>query len=98
VAQDLYSSPLFKMARRYAEANAHRWFILSAEHGMLDPKTLTRRYDITFNGMRLQERRTWAEGVIAQMKSDGCSRQKTPDPRWPSLPLGPDGVSVDSFR
>jgi hypothetical protein len=41
-AQDLYNSPLFKMSRRYVEERVHRWFILSAEHELLHPKTITR--------------------------------------------------------
>lgn len=32
-AKDLYTSPLFKGLRRYAEAHADTWFILSAEFG-----------------------------------------------------------------
>ena len=68
--QDLYSSPLFRMSRRYAEANAHNWFILSAEHGLLDPKTMVRRYDTTLNSMSAMDRRTWVNGVTAQMKAE----------------------------
>jgi hypothetical protein len=75
-AQDLYSSPLFKMSRRYAEKNAHRWFILSAEHGLLDPTTMTRPYDATLNSMRAMDRRTWVKGVIAQMKAADVSGRR----------------------
>jgi hypothetical protein len=58
-AEDLYSSPLFRMSRSYAERNAHRWFILSAKHGLLHPETITSPYDTTLNGMALAGRREW---------------------------------------
>src|SRR5437868_1817333 len=75
-AKDLYSSPLFRMSRRYAESNADRWFILSAEHGLLDPKTITHPYDTTLNSMGAMDRRTWVNGVIAQMKAQDVSGRR----------------------
>ena len=38
-AGDLYTSPLFRSFRRYAEANADVWYVLSAEHGLLHAVT-----------------------------------------------------------
>jgi hypothetical protein len=39
-ARDLYLSPLFERRRRYAELSGQPWYILSAEHGLLDPGTI----------------------------------------------------------
>lgn len=36
-ARDLYTSPLFRRRREYAEASGHPWAILSALHGVIDP-------------------------------------------------------------
>jgi Family of unknown function (DUF6884) len=68
-AEHLYTSPWFRMAREYVRRNADRWFILSAEHGLLDPTTMTRPYDTTLNSMGAMDRRAWVNGVIAQMKA-----------------------------
>lgn len=37
-AKDLYTSPLFRKERAYAEASGLPWFILSAEHGLVQPE------------------------------------------------------------
>ena len=66
-AKNLYSSPLFKMSRSYAERNARRSFILSAEHGLLHPETATSPYDTTLNRMAAAGRREWVKRVIEQM-------------------------------
>lgn len=44
-AADLYIGPLFKAARRHAEASGLPWRILSAEHGLLHPSTVVAPYD-----------------------------------------------------
>ena len=46
-AADLYTSPLFRRAREYAEAHGGAWFILSALHGLLDPERTTAPYEFT---------------------------------------------------
>lgn len=62
-AQDLYTSPLFKGMRRYAELNADAWFILSAEHGVLQPSKVIAPYERTLSSMPISERLVWAERV-----------------------------------
>jgi hypothetical protein len=44
-AADLYMSPLFRAARRYAEATCSRWYVLSALHGLLAPEKVIEPYD-----------------------------------------------------
>jgi hypothetical protein len=58
-AADLYVSTLFKKARTYAERRG-RWFILSALHGLVDPKMVIAPYDVTLKKMPAQKRREWA--------------------------------------
>lgn len=69
-AADLYVSQWFVAARAYAERHADHWFILSAEHGLLDPKAVTGPYEKTLNYMPINERRAWSLRVQAQMAID----------------------------
>ena len=36
-ASDLYTSALFRKARAYAESTGGPWYVLSAEHGLVEP-------------------------------------------------------------
>jgi hypothetical protein len=66
-AGDLYVSPLFRGLRRYAETHADRWYILSAEHGVLDPGKVVHPYERTLNSMPKGERIEWAARVKGQL-------------------------------
>lgn len=44
-AQDLYTSPLFKLGRAWAETHADHWGILSAKFGALSPEQVIEPYD-----------------------------------------------------
>jgi hypothetical protein len=59
-AKDLYTSPLFRRARRYAEQAADRWFILSAKHGLLDPLKVIAPYEQTLAPMADRKQWAWA--------------------------------------
>lgn len=66
-AGDLYTSPLFRGLRHYATSLADRWFILSAEHGLLHPEHVVAPYERTLVGMPSIDRRRWAERVLVQL-------------------------------
>lgn len=66
-AKDLYQSALFRKMRAYAEREADRWFILSAEHGLVAPDTILSRYERTLAGAPQAARRGWAQRVLVQM-------------------------------
>ena len=68
-AADLYTSPLFRRAREFAEAHADAWYILSALHGLLDPERVTAPYDFTLKECNRREREQWAWGVISELRS-----------------------------
>jgi hypothetical protein len=44
-ARDLYTSPLFRRRRAYAEGSGLPWAILSAEHGLLHPEMVIGPYE-----------------------------------------------------
>lgn len=67
VAQDLYTSPLFKGQRAFVERTCLQWFILSAQHGLVDPETVLAPYEKTLNGAPRSERRAWAKRVLDQI-------------------------------
>lgn len=67
-ARDLYLSELFRRYRAYAIANANRWYILSAKHGLLDPDQVIAPYNCTLNEMSAQKRRDWATRVQRQLR------------------------------
>lgn len=70
-AEQLYISPWFVMARRYAHAIADRWFILSAAYGLVEPDRVIEPYEKTLNKMPIAERRGWAKLVTKQMDLAG---------------------------
>ncbi|WGD50739.1 hypothetical protein QA641_34920 [Bradyrhizobium sp. CB1650] len=70
-ARDLYVSPWFVMARRFAERNSDRWFILSAAYGLLDPDRVIEPYEKTLSDMPIADRRGWAKLVTKQMDLAG---------------------------
>jgi len=72
-AKELYVSPWFLKAREFVEATGCQWFILSAEHGLVEPDSVFGPYEKTLNQMLISDRRRWAGNVIAQI------REKIPD-------------------
>jgi hypothetical protein len=66
-ARDLYTSALFRGLRTFAERNADEWYILSAEHGLVEPSTVLEPYEKTLNRMRRAERDAWSSSVRAQL-------------------------------
>ena len=66
-ARDLYTSPLFRGMRRYAEAHAESWYVLSAEHGLVAPTAVIAPYERTLNRMPASERAAWAAAVCARL-------------------------------
>ena len=70
-AQDMYTSPLFRKARAYAESVADAWFILSAKYGLLRPATCIEPYEQTLKEASASQRRAWAAHVHEQMRASG---------------------------
>jgi hypothetical protein len=66
-ARDLYVSPWFTKARAHVESQAARWFILSAEYGLVEPTAEIDPYERTLNRMTLAERRDWSQRTFDQL-------------------------------
>lgn len=67
-AGDLYTSPLFRGARQFAESRFDRWFILSAKYGLVEPQQVIAPYDQTLKQMPKKERLRWAEDILDALK------------------------------
>lgn len=66
-ARDLYTSDLFKKARRHAEQQGSEYYILSAKHGLVDPAEVLAPYNQKLDDMTREDREAWARGVIDQL-------------------------------
>lgn len=66
-ARDLYTSPLFTMARDLAEAHGSEIRILSALYGLVEPDREIAPYEYTLNKLGVAKRRAWAESVLADL-------------------------------
>lgn len=66
-AQDLYTSPLFRGARATVVASCDRWFVLSAEHHLVDPETVLDPYERTLKTASRVARRQWSAEVLNQL-------------------------------
>ncbi|MFD1535318.1 DUF6884 domain-containing protein [Pseudonocardia aurantiaca] len=66
-AKDLYVSPLFSRARRYAESREVAWFILSAEHGLLAPHEWVSPYDRYLPDTPAHYRAAWGRWVAERL-------------------------------
>ncbi|MCY4356212.1 MAG: hypothetical protein OXD01_01675 [Gammaproteobacteria bacterium] len=69
-ARDLYKSAWFIKARSYVEKASEKWFILSAEHGLVSPEAVINPYEKTLNSMKKTERRAWADKVLHQLQPE----------------------------
>lgn len=67
-AKDLYSSPLWRYRRAYAECLGVPWYILSALHGLLDPDQRIDAYDLALTDLRHEARRAWSARVLDVLK------------------------------
>lgn len=74
--QDLYTeSAYFRKARAYAEQEHDHWFILSAEHHLLEPDgPAIEPYDATLTTAGKHEREEWAETVATELQVRACSK------------------------
>lgn len=72
-AKDLYTGPIFKLARQYAELVADRFVILSAKHGVVHPERELGPYDSKLDSRQLGK---WARDVSQRLVGE---LDKVPD-------------------
>jgi hypothetical protein len=67
-AKDLYRSPYFERLRRYAERHAKPWFIVSAEHGLVQPDEWLAPYDRYLPDTPPWYQEVWGSWVVARLR------------------------------
>lgn len=66
-ARGLYTSPLYRLRRDWAERSGKPWFILSALHGLLLPEQLVAPYDCYLPHESTAYRLDWGQRVLARL-------------------------------
>ena len=69
-AADLFTSPLFRARRAYAERSRRRWYVLSSRYGVVPPEHVVAPYDLPQARQPVSDRNAWAEMVLAQLKAE----------------------------
>jgi len=69
-ARDLYTSPLFRKGRAYAETSGVPWFVLSAQHGLVAPGTVIAPYDLSLAATPSAYRGEWASAMLDQLRAE----------------------------
>lgn len=69
-AKDLYISERFKLTRRLADKFSDKWFIVSAKHGLLTPKTTIEPYDLSIGSLTQKERTSWSIQICSKLLSE----------------------------
>ena len=69
MAKDMYISPLFQGAYRYAKKlNPDKIFILSAKYGLLEETDIIEPYNETLNTKKQNEIRQWSDKIISELE------------------------------
>ncbi len=76
LAKNMYTSPLFKKSREWAERNCDAWYVLSAKYHLLSPLAIIKGYDRTLSKMDKRARERWALTVYEQMKTSGLLKRR----------------------
>ena len=69
-ARDLYTGPLFRARREYAEATGAPWYVVSAKYGLLSPDQGVGPYDLTIKDLCEPDRAAWALCTIRAVLDD----------------------------
>ena len=67
-ARELYTSPLFRGRQAWVERTCVRWFVLSAEHGLVEPDEVLAPYDQTLADLPRAARRAWSGRVVQALE------------------------------
>ncbi len=68
-AQDAFRDLAFQQARRHAESSGSRWFVLSADHGLLEPQEWMSPDERDMTDIEPRQRAAWAAWVVARLDS-----------------------------
>jgi hypothetical protein len=70
-AGELYTSNLFRLSAAWAEAFCDGWFVVSAQHGLVEPGRVIAPYESSLAEMRTREREAWCFRVLGALAPRG---------------------------
>ncbi len=89
-AREVYRSDTFQAARVRAQGRGATWFVLSAEHGLLDPAEWVSPDSRDLGDLDPHYRQVWAQWVLARLESlDGPVRGRRVHVQAPAAFVGP---------
>lgn len=68
-AREMYTSTYFRKKREFAESLGGHWWILSAEHGAIRPRTEIEPYETHIDDVDAD---SWARRVYLALRADDC--------------------------
>jgi cytoplasmic iron level regulating protein YaaA (DUF328/UPF0246 family) len=68
-AKELYDSPLFKYAYKYAKKECDKIFIISAKYGLIGENDIISDYDLSVKQMKKRQKMIWADTVNKQIQA-----------------------------
>jgi len=77
-AEELYNSDLFKKQLEYAKklTNPNDIYIISAKYHLVPLRSKIEPYNKTLKDMSVDERQSWSDTVLSQLKEKGYDLQK----------------------
>lgn len=66
-AKDLYDSGYFKLKKEYVERHGFQYYILSAEHGLLNPEKEIEKYNKQMKDLSKEDLKTWVANVVSDL-------------------------------
>jgi hypothetical protein len=76
LAKDCYSSTVFVAGKSFCERNENRWFILSGEHGVLEPESFISPPAACLNHLAEWKRKAWPGHVLRCLVGLGLANEQ----------------------
>lgn len=68
-ARLLYRSPLFQKSARWVELQGLEWFVISAEHGLIQPDALLGPYERPMRSVSAADRLAWNRNIARELQA-----------------------------
>lgn len=66
-AEDLYTSSYFRLCKRWIKPRVNKWIILSAKHGVVQPRQILAPYDLKLGDLSKKQKEQWKQKVKQQL-------------------------------
>ena len=90
-AKDLYTSRYFQLKREWCEYYTYRWFVVSAEHGLLKPDEVIEPYEQSLADLTEKGKQLWTDKLVNQLSVELSTVWGTPHSHEVVLLMGDSG-------